>query len=274
MFSKLMKYEWKALFKQNSIIFLSLALSTIIAALMIILTGNIENFSPIVSTPLLFLYYIILIAAPFATMVVFAVRFFTSTYGKEGYLTNTLPVTSTQIHLSKIFVGSIYSLIINLLVLVSLFAVILTWATNSAHIPMAEIQLAFAEIPSLEEMFGLSPAGLIIYFIITFVLSSISSITMVIGGISFGQLWKKHKVLGSIVSYVGIYFVLQIISSIMIFPITTKLTADLMASNDPTAYMQGFFDLILVFVPVLSVIMFIALYFISVFIHKKKMNLD
>lgn len=274
MFSKLVKYEWKALFKQNAVIFLTLVLSSIVAALLFIFTGDVENFSNIFIVPVIFLYYILLIATPFATMIVFAVRFFSSTYGNEGYLTNTLPIKSHQIVLSKVLVGAIYSIIINLLVLLSMFTVISSWLAFGADVPFAEIQLVFSDLPTVKEITGISPTALIIYFVITYIISAFSGIMMVVGAVSFGQLWKKHKVLGSIVSYVGIYFVLQLLSSIFIFPITTKLTTDLMISNDPTSFFQDYVHLLLTYIPILSFVMLVALFFISNHILKKKINLD
>lgn len=274
MLSKLIKHEWKILFKHNSIIFLTLLLATITASLTLIISGNINHYSPIALFPVLFFYYLILITVPLATLIVFAIRYYKSCYGNEGYLTNTLPVSSSKIVFSKLFTGALYMLIVSFFLLLSMATVIISWLAFSKDLPLDELSLSLQTFPSFKEVTNLSIPLFIIIILVILVLSSFSSISMAIGSVSLGHLWKKHKIFGSLVSYVGIYFVIQIISLIFIMPATTKLTIDVIYNSDPYLFIQGYTKLMIIYVPTLSFITTIALYFISRYILKKKINLD
>ena len=114
MLSKLMKHEWKALLKPNLIISIALLVATLLASGVLIISGARDHYSPYAISPIVILYYLFLIAIPIATLIIFAIRYYNSCYGNEGYLTNTLPVKASTITLSKFIVGSIYSLCISI----------------------------------------------------------------------------------------------------------------------------------------------------------------
>jgi len=274
MLSKLIKYEWKALFKPNLIIFITLLSTTLIASLVLIISASTDTYSSFAILPILFFYYLLLIAVPVASLIIFAMRFYKSCYGNEGYLTNTLPVNSSKIVFSKLLTGFIYSFSMTILVILSLATVITSFLAFSKNLPMDEILFNMSTLPSFKEITNISIPLFLFIMILSLIISSFASISMVIGSISFGNLWQKHKILGSIVSYVGIYFVMQFLSFIFVFPATTKLSLAMMDNSDPFLFMHGYTKLLLIFVPSVSLFVTIALSIISVFLLKKKINLD
>ncbi len=269
MLSKLIKYEWNALFKRYAILILTLLLATTLTCVAFFFSAH-PDADP---TPLLILtislYYILVIGVPVAGLIIFAVRYYKSCYTDEGYLTNTLPVKSHEIILSKLIVGSLYSFITSIVMYLSIAIVLYTFLNVtdmiekiSAAIPEAQLSLDFS-IPSM-----------LLWGLVITILSSASGTMMIIGSISLGSLWNKHKVLGSIVSYAGIYFVLEIIALILILPVSTRLTVHLIESGDMGQFMNGYIGLLMGYSTILSLILSIALYFISNYVLKNKLNME
>jgi len=100
---------------------------------------------------------------------------------------------------------------------------------------------------------------------------------MYIGAVSLGQLFKTHKVLGAFVSYFGIYFFLQMITSIFIMPFTLKTIASATTSispNEEVLLALHTFSFTLWFSIASSITLSVVLFFISNHIMKKKLNLE
>ena len=92
------------------------------------------------------------------------------------------------------------------------------------------------------------------------------------GAITIGQLSAKHKVMMSIVSYFAITIVVQIISSLVMIPITfyttqqmiQEVNVTLSATTTPTYTISILINLITA----------IILYFLSNYIINRKLNLE
>ncbi len=274
MLSKLIKHEWKALFKHNLIIFITLLSTTLFVSCILIFSGSIDNYSPFAIFPAVFLYYLMILCVPIATLIIFAMRYYKSCFGNEGYLTNTLPIKPSTIVLSKLITGAIYMFIMTIFTLLSLGTVILSFLAFSKNFSMNELSFQLSTLPDFQTISSISFPFFLVFILLTLILSSFSSVSMIIGSFSFGNLWKKHKILGSIVSYAGIYFIMQILSFLFIFPSTTKLSMNLISNSDPFLFIHGYTKLMLIFIPSTSIIITLTLYIISVHILKKKINLD
>ena len=186
---------------------------------------------------------------------------------------HTLPVTQKSLIFSKLIVSYAWTIITGLVIIFSIF--VLLWAMLSAtgaDVTFWENICELVEslsnaifIAHFKEIFGIGPVHFLIITLVVCIISPLYSILMIYTSISFGQLFKKHKVLGSILSYIGIYTVLQIISSIVSAPMmfSTSLSEDL-TSLGPVIY----------FYLAEEVALMIIFFFLTEWIMKKKLNLD
>ena len=114
MLGKLMKYEWKNIWKAGTLMLLGMLVVTVIGCVVLrmpgglvteIADGNNMNatqswfvLSSFVAT--LILYVIMLLASTWGMLIFLGIRFYRSMYTDEGYLSHTLPVTANQLFLS------------------------------------------------------------------------------------------------------------------------------------------------------------------------------
>ncbi len=141
-----------------------------------------------------------------------AIRFYKRCFSSQGYFTFTTPATGGQILLSKVLVGYMYT-VINMLFLFLCLAIGI-YALVTPH--MSQFDL-YGFTYGLEQIGFTGPTILI--YIISGALGMFFSITAIYVSICVGQLFNKHKVLASIISYFSITTVTQIVlSMIMIIP--------------------------------------------------------
>lgn len=271
MLTKLLKYEWKSSYKIVLLMNLFIVITTLIGILT--LFAQIwDTASETVSSigVLLFMFYFLSIT--FVSVVVsiyIAVRFYRSMYTDEGYLMHTLPVTKNQLLLSKTIIGTIHFVLTTIVVLVSIFLLIYFVSTQLSPATKAAIQfeLSTNDLAELADAFATNRIFKIILIVIFFIASSLNGVLLCFSGISLGQLFIKHKVIGSIICYIGLYTVLQILSSFVTLPFTgLTLLSDISLST----LLNVGITIELIFMIICN----IAFYCLSYYILNKKLNLD
>lgn len=201
MLGKLIKYDMKAIGKY-------LIPTWLIAIAITVVTDLLHYFTPTDSSLGVELlrgfskisYIISIYAVTGVAMVLIVMRFYKNTFGKQGYLTFTLPVTTHQILLSQLLSAFIYLLA----------STAISWLIIIFHPGFVEASYNFDGqmlVEIVEEIGGVSVflIGLII------LLTTVNSILTFYMAMGFGQLSNKHKVLMSVVSYFVIYIVLQLL---------------------------------------------------------------
>ena len=108
----------------------------------------------------------------------------------------------------------------------------------------------------------------IVELLVMLLLSLIFMILNYFAAISLGQLFNSHKLLGSIVSYIAIQFIIQIISTM--FLIFSSFTFDAFLYGDVFSVLHLYF----LFSIVLDIIFICIFYFITHYMFSKKLNLD
>ena len=270
MLGKLIKHEFKATWKMVALMNIFLLVLTALGVLSFAFKfWNVDNDIMMAFGILsLVFYYLSILVISIAVCIYVAIRFYKTLYSDEGYLTNTLPVTNHQLLISKILVGSIYELVTSLVIIVSVLALFFSLVMQFDAATISEIQSVINEVTlTLNSQIHISLPVLIIECIVFFILSCISSIITFFGAISLGQLYQKHKVLGSIIAYFAIVTVIQIISTIISIP--TMVYASVANANTAMVSMGAFW-----FTTILTVIVSIVLYITSAYIMKNKLNLD
>lgn len=263
MFTKLLKYEWKASAGLLSILSLcALGVGLIGSILMRFATGSIsdENIGAILTIMLAALFvYLALIAYVIGSEIFLMYRFYKSKFTDEGYLTFTLPVRSWQIFLAAFLNNLIWMLIIGTVLIVSMFLV-LSGILSGLGVRFAEV---FGEF---EAVAGANTFDFFTKQILFVVVSFVSGVCLIMSSITIGSvLAKKHKILASIGIYYGISMVLSIV--------TTIISVAVMFGEYMTASTVDPLDSMYVVQTLIQGTLAVGGFFLSVYLMDKKLNL-
>ena len=117
MLGKLLKHDFKALFRNYGLLFIALFGVTFLYKLYLLLPRNIvlEFTNGLMGV----LYVVVILGCLFGTVVINIVRFYKNLVTDEGYLTFTLPVSSKQIIASKLISSLVMDILMAFAILVS-----------------------------------------------------------------------------------------------------------------------------------------------------------
>lgn len=236
MLGKLMKYEWRGL-RLPLLIMLGILGGTTLLTCIIIFTINpkMDNVAAGFTTMSLvlcvLLYYFGIIGCSVGTMLIIAIRFYKTTYTDQGYLTHTLPVTPATLLAAK----TITSVLCYLAMLAWVFATIMI-ILGAIYLHVSNISgydkvyidrmvgEALSDISmSFKEEYGISLGGFITFYVVFMIIACISAIMIVLGCVSLGQLYTKHRIIGAIIAYFAIISVQQVVSYIAMLPTYSKM---------------------------------------------------
>lgn len=288
MLGKLIKYEWKSVCKVGCILLLTILAVTLLGSIMLRMpfvtdvfaaTGgngyasDQQMFIALFGMTISFvLYILLLVGAVYGIGIYLGVHFYKTMYTDEGYLTHTLPVTPHQILISKILVGSLWQIIINVAMIFSivvLFTVFGGTIYQSTHTDMGmldvwkEIWEGFMELQHFlaEGTFRHYIIGMILLIFIT----PFTGIMTMFGAFTFGQTSSKHKVMMGILCYVGLFFITNILKGMVQMLITFALQ-----DTDGNTFLMVQNDAMLI----VSLIIGIVMYFVSHQVISRHLNLD
>ena len=297
MLGKLMKYEWKNIWKAGTLMLLGMLVVTVIGCVVLrmpggVVTGLLDNndinatqswfvLSSFVAT--LILYVIMLLASTWGMLIFLGIRFYRSMYTDEGYLSHTLPVTANQLFLSKVLVSGVWYLFITIGIGISVVALIVSLMTGILNICELSSVLtqyngniwefmadAFYELGrTYEEEMGSNLSHYVITLLLTYVAGPFITMVTLFGALTIGQLSSKHKGFMGILAYAG----LTILSSI----IGSTVQSAFMFGTNVMSSSGGFsvttnmaYDINVITSLLIAAIM----YGVSYYIMNRKLNLD
>ena len=240
MLTKLIKTEWKYLWKIFLLLVVAIAAATVLGSFagksFGALASNEDGPGQIGNVIFgmlgLMVFYVLIIASGLGFTVISGVRFYKNVYGNMGYVTNTLPVSSRQILWSHILLYGVCNFVLALGMILSTGVV-----SNSifSGAVAAEMPFDYSTLYFRSAGFG-AGVGDSILSILLMLVSSLASINLLYLAITLGQLFKKHKVFGAVISYVAISFVMGVVMMLVMIPymITRVMT---MVSDDPFVLM-------------------------------------
>ena len=241
MLGKLMKYEWKNIWRAGTLMLLGMFVVTVIGCVVLrmpggVVTGLLDNndinatqswfvLSSFVAT--LILYVIMLLASTWGMLIFLGIRFYRSMYTDEGYLSHTLPVTANQLFLSKVLVSGVWYLFITIGIGISVVALIVSLMTGLLNIGELSSVLtqyngniwefmadAFYELGrTYEEEMGINLSHYVITLLLTYVAGPFITMVTLFGALTIGQLSSKHKGFMGILAYAGLTILSSIIGS-------------------------------------------------------------
>ena len=263
MLGKLIKYEWKSMGR----ILLPLFGITIFMSL---LSGfglkywdslNTISFMGTLVALIGVLFAIIIFAALAGPFVVSIYRFKKNLFDSEGYLMNTLPVTTEQNIAAKLIVSIIYELLAFVAAAISgmIFAGVMSYIDAGRIIHSFLIEFLPYVTPDMYRT-GFEFAVLMIAGFAAFN-------SAVYAAIAIGHSAAEHKVLKSVLAYVGIYVLTQLVSGTVLIPLGANLE---LAGMEPMRFINMMFLLAILTEVVYSLICFA----VTDYFMKKKLNLQ
>ena len=193
------------------------------------------------------------------SMIVTLAYYYKKFFTDEGYLTFMFPASAEEQFLAKALSGSIFYLAAELAMLLSFFFSIFYPASSAFSAFGIDFNLTVSS-----GMAAITPFSLV-YGILSFLLSPIQSIVLIYTAITLGSLFfKKHKIGGSVLFYIICSSVVNIATSIV-----DTLTYVAFPSN------QTVNELLTMLVGiVMTAATIIVGYYLSVYMLKKKLNLE
>jgi hypothetical protein len=183
------------------------------------------------------------------------IHYYRNLFSKQGYLTFTLPTCSWNILASKTIVGWVWYLVNMAVTSFSVWAITgfptmqQGWVDELNNIFMLEI--------------GMSFTGFMSWMVFSLVIGLLYTLIVAYFSISVGQLYAKHKVVASVVVYIGIYTIMQVLFIAIMVPFLMGGPTQEMIVN------------LLVYGATVFCVLFGALfYLLSGIILKNKVNLD
>ncbi|WP_026495596.1 hypothetical protein [Butyrivibrio sp. WCD3002] len=274
MLGKLLKHEFKATWKYFlAIDAITIVLGIIAGIVGYAVAGKIDDFPPtliILLTLGLVGYIFALVSASVLTTVFNVVHYYRSLYTAEGYLTFTLPATTTEILSAKMLVAVIWQVIMALSLATSVFFLAGSFFLYGTVHGAIDIQEFFGDFwYGIMEMLGIAGVFGTLRYIVSVIMSIVFNMLIFFFSISIGQLWQKHKILGSIIAFFVTRFVMGIFSFVVNM-MSGAFGMLLQNDTDPGRYFSHTTVVSLLISVVASVVMYVA----SIWITDKKLNLD
>ncbi|MFI3201262.1 MAG: hypothetical protein R3Y54_07035 [Eubacteriales bacterium] len=190
-------------------------------------------------------------------------RFYKGVFGREGYLTNTLPVTHHEIVLSKLgaaVISALVTLVVYLLQMLLFMSIATKMEVYSTLSNTWEFMVLYL---------NLIPTVTWISIFVLVILSLINNLLIVYLAIAIGHIFR-HYILMSVVVYYGIkYLVLQPLTILIVSPFNFLW----LPSDNSSMEMVEIVNTIVFTSQVSSVVLSVLCYFITIWIMKKKLNL-
>ena len=266
MFGKLMKYEIKATYKWYLIISGVLAILAIFAGLLAssVITGAstfTENTALTIGSIVVLVIFAGYIGLTLTNYIIIIRRFYNNIFGREGYLTWTLPTGSHTVLLVKVTSALIWSIFCFISLILSLLIFL-------GVIGLAQQQNIFDLLGPLFEHIG---SSLIWQSLLFQVLATISGILMLYCAISLGQLFINSRIVMAFVFGFILWVVLSIIGRLFPSISISELSRTATMSSDTLS------DILVVnFIPayIYEVVKIVAMYFTVHYVTKFKLNLQ
>ncbi|MDR1017206.1 MAG: hypothetical protein LBM02_00690 [Lachnospiraceae bacterium] len=284
MLGKLLKYDMKAISKFLIIVHAALLGVAVIISFMASyyskgsksntsFSVNLENgIGSAIFLILIIIAIVIFIGAYYGTYIISASRYYKNIYSDEGYLLNTLPVSKDKILLSKIIMATIWGI-------ADIVVIIISFMILFKVTPSKISSVLRTAVTSDGETFWSMWGSLIIVLIVTFIIQTIVSIITIYFSITIGDVFFGHRVVGAIVSYVVISFIVGITSGL----ISAGFSSSHAFNHEPDSMeaavkaMQGIKVVgtrLMIAEIVFMIIIGAVMYFLTRYMLNKKLNLE
>nr|WP_308625236.1 hypothetical protein [uncultured Eisenbergiella sp.] len=281
MLKKLLKHEWEETWRIPALACAIMIILTLVSVICFVRMDPPANANELnAGAFVLMMFYVLTISCVSVIVSIYvAVRFYRNLYTDEGYLMHTLPVTARQLILSKLTVGGLWYFLVTVL---SLWAVLIILIFGVPVMVIGDFDMSLSVVINYAKeysyaLFGMSLPAFAVFNIFYFLVSAVSNVLIVYGAVSLGQLFSKHKVMASILCYIGVTILIQTVTSLAMTPYLTKMIITQVGSPQGPGipdFMGVFMRNTYIFTFVACVITGIGCYILSEYLMKKQLNLD
>lgn len=201
---KLIKHEFKYLGKYLLLIWAGLLSAIVLQRIISDFIDHENQWLQFAATMAMSTLVLTLIAMAFITFGIVIMRFYQNMFTGEGYLTFTLPVKTWQIIFSKLFVG----FCVMLLPMATIIAIFFSYTNKNEFLYILN---QFVRLYHEMDV----PLWIQIIWILSIFIGIINSILEFYLAMSLGQLANRNKIIFSIIAYGVIYFIKQVIATII-----------------------------------------------------------
>ena len=217
MLSKLLKYEFKATAKMFLFMYIGLIAIAIVNMGLTSMWGNFDGFLGVLSGLMMTFYVISIIAVFVVTIIAVIIRFYKNQLGDEGYLMFTLPV-SVEKHIFSKLIASIVWLICSFIVcLLSVMIITAISAAKSGFYGQVSAMWQQAQAA------GVHPGAWLLCIIVFLLISMTGGVITFYCAMAIGPHITRNRLGGSILGYIIIYVISQIIGAVAIFAFSSPL---------------------------------------------------
>lgn len=271
MLGKLIKHEFKNTGRYILLIMAILAIVTPITAAYLrfstdrLTTDKFTIFELFNGLSIL-LYVCAMIGVAVATFILLLYRFYKSMISAESYLTHTLPVKTSSIITSKLLVAFVWEVASTALMILSIlvFTYILG-AWKFSDLNADTLNTIFNDF----KIAGFNAANVIEAILLT-VFSLINSLLLCFVSFAIGQRMNGHQFLGSVLAYIVITIVIQIISSFLAVGFSIWFSS---IDNQPEMSVNPYMHVFMIGLLIFQIVTSALYYIVTVYMFKKKLNI-
>ena len=270
MLAKLLKYDFKAMFK----IFLPLwGVLLVVSAINRLFTGaglDAEQGLGLVNSLMVLLYVLLIMAVMVVTTVIIIARFYQGLLKDEGYLMFTIPVKPWQLVASKLISAVVISM---LSVLVAIVSVLIIASYQGFFYDLTQVWEVLARMTP-------NANGLAILSVVSVFVGLICVVSQVYASMALGHLAGSHRVGFAVLAFIVLSMAWSTVGSVIGmfgYPdVTTSLTT-VTTQSDAAQVMTVFSDVMgaaLVWGLVLDVVRCVVHLIITNYILSRRLNLE
>ena len=278
MLGKLLKHEWKEISVIPCVLSVVLLVLSVISGFSFLgIREGAADVSRFMTIMLWLLFYFALIAVSLGITIYLAVHFYKTMYTDEGYLTHTLPVTKGKLLASKILVSGIWSMLVLIGIMTSVFILVVSFV--AALLDGYDLGEIFREMwdnwpelsAEIRQATGIDLTSYGILTVLSMLIGPFCSMIILDGAISLGQLFTKHRAAMAIVFYIGITILTMVISSV-----TQSILSDnvVYSSMSDSEIVNQYMNVTVIAGILQNVIFAVILYAVSYLVVDKKLNME
>lgn len=274
MLTKLISHEWKDTFKVPALL---LTITVLLSAASLVYFSvadqasagtdlNVRNF-------VLYIAYILILSGLSMILTIyFAIRFYKNLYTDEGYLMHTLPVKPWMLIVSKLTIGTIWFYLIDLLLVGAITLITLIALPTMAYFSPEDLLELRTMFQSYHTIFTVP--SILFLAIPVMIISSVFSLLTIYASISLVQLFSIHKVLASILCYLGLSTILSTAMMLLTTPTTAGVFILQSTSANPMTDFASIYWSIMLISLFANLVLCVPAFWICNYVMKRCLNLD
>ena len=274
MLSKLLKYEFRA----TGRIMLPVYALLLVTAGGTSVTGSLMGRYPestvlsIFRTLFMTLFAFTTFGVLLLTLVLMVYRFYKNLMTDEGYLMHTLPVKPWMLIVSKLTIGTIWFYLIDLLLVGAITLITLIALPTMAYFSPEDLLELRTMFQSYHTIFTVP--SILFLAIPVMIISSVFSLLTIYASISLGQLFSSHKVLASILCYLGLSTILSTAMMLLTTPTTAGVFILQSTSANPMTDFASIYWSIMLISLFANLVLCVPAFLICNYVMKRCLNLD